>query len=396
MELAIAWTLARRTRRGMPESVVALMDSVETLGGAKVLMAIPELRTALPGGFTSSQTDLFALLHTERGLIGLSVEGKAMEPFGDTVDRWMGSQRPDRPPPRGRLERLEFLSARLGLDVSTLGPIRYQLLHRTVAALLEAEHWGATAAVMLVQRFAQQPASDTPSWSDFCAFAGMLNAEVSRGRVVRADVPGTTPLYLAWLDCQVASDEELVSVFTDRSVRVESSRNAFEVLCQRANEEKWCWKLTCTTCGCMHFRYGLLEVSKGTHPSSGGWITSTETSSERLRQKLGTASLPLPIGSQQEVINIASKAKIQAIAANGKFPDWLGYLGVLLSFCRDVETESSSLTRAWTPQLCDMLPKESTLRQRLQTRAAGSGLLTLDDLEAIERELERSPLVPPA
>jgi len=389
MELAVSWTLARHQARGLPEDVAALLDSCEPLAGAKVAIAIPELRTKLPGGSASSQTDLWALLRTNGGAVGLSVEGKALEPFGETVERWMGTQRPDRPPSRGRTERLEFLAKRLGLDISTVGPLRYQLLHRAVAALLEAEHWGASAAVMLVQRFAKQRTTSTPSWNDFQAFAARLNAAVQPGAVMRAEVPGTTPLYLAWLDCRVARDDELVSVMTDRPAKAPPARNAFEALSRRADQEQWCWNLTCTTCGCMHFRYGLLELSQGKHPASEDWITDKRVRSEILSREFGSAPHPLPLRSQQEVVSIASRARVSAIASNAKFPDWLGHLGVVLSFCQNAEAETRSLTKAWTPQLGEMLPAESQLRKRLLDRAAGATPLTLGDLEDIERELER-------
>jgi hypothetical protein len=375
----------------MPENVAALLDSHQELSGAEVTMAIPELRTKLPGGSTSSQTDLWALLRRERCTVGLSVEGKALEPFGDTVERWMGSQRSDRPPSPGRVERLRFLAARLGLDVSTVGLLRYQLLHRAVAALLEAEQWGAAAAVMLVQRFSDHRTRATPSWSDFQTFASRLNAPVQPGAVVQAEVPGATPLYLAWLDCRVASDEELVSVMTDRPARVLPSQNAFEALCKRAATEKWCWKLTCTTCGCMHFRYGLAELARGKHPVNRDWITSIRARSARLSRELGPMSDLLTLRSQHEVVNIASRARISAIASNARFPDWLAHLGVVLNFCRDAETESRSLTKAWSPQLGEMLPPESSVKRRLADRSTGATLLTLEDLEAFEREIGLSP-----
>jgi hypothetical protein len=50
------------------------------------------------------------------------------------------------------------------------GGLRYQLLHRTVSALLEARRYGAEEALMLVHSFA----ADNPSLDDYREFAGVL------------------------------------------------------------------------------------------------------------------------------------------------------------------------------------------------------------------------------
>ena len=72
--------------------------------------------------------------------------------------------------------------------------IRYQLLHRTVSALLIAEQFNAVAAVMIVQSF-----SPTDRWfEDFEAFARLFGAAVSAGQLVRLGEFNGTPLYVGW------------------------------------------------------------------------------------------------------------------------------------------------------------------------------------------------------
>ena len=58
---------------------------------------------------------------------------------------------PDATP--GRRARLDYLCDRLGLDPIRVGHLRYQLLHRTVAAMIEADRFGAAYAMMLVHSF---------------------------------------------------------------------------------------------------------------------------------------------------------------------------------------------------------------------------------------------------
>ena len=78
------------------------------------------------------------------------VDGKVSEPFGQTIERWLT------PPTPGKLKRLEFIQSKLGLSGELPKTIRYQLLHRTISAVLEAERFEAKSAVMLVHSFSQE------------------------------------------------------------------------------------------------------------------------------------------------------------------------------------------------------------------------------------------------
>jgi hypothetical protein len=127
------------------------------------LLAVPEHEVPLNGGSTASQTDLFVLAHGPDGLVAIAVEGKAKEPFGDqTVSEWRATQT------NGRRDRLAQILELLELDDDErLSPIRYQLLHRTASAVIEARRFGARHAVMLVHSF-----PDGEDWfEDFAAFA---------------------------------------------------------------------------------------------------------------------------------------------------------------------------------------------------------------------------------
>ena len=47
--------------------------------------------------------------------------------------------------------------------------------------------------------------------------------------------------------------------------------NKFEELCELASRENWCWKLYCTTCGHMDFRYSFSELADGKSPGEREW-----------------------------------------------------------------------------------------------------------------------------
>ena len=156
---------------------LAAFDSPE------LLLAIPEWKTALPGGGRESQTDVFALVKTEQGLIVCAVEAKVAEPFGPTVDEWLVNASD------GKLERLRYLKSILGIE-GDIGNLRYQLFHRTASALIEAENFNGYAAAMIVQSFHEQSL-----WKeDLVAFAHAMGVEIGK---LSQTVSGR-PILLAW------------------------------------------------------------------------------------------------------------------------------------------------------------------------------------------------------
>jgi hypothetical protein len=67
---------------------------------------------------------------------------------------------------------LRFLARHLGVDIGTESRLRYQLLHRTVSAVLEAQLHGAGAAVVLVHAFGPEAIHNWDDFSDFIQHLG--------------------------------------------------------------------------------------------------------------------------------------------------------------------------------------------------------------------------------
>lgn len=179
--LAHSW----ETANGLPPEVERLLRSA--LGPVELLLAIPELKTPLPGGRRESQSDVFALVGHKVGTASCTIEGKVEEPFGPTVGEWSQSAS------LGKQERLSSICRMFGWT-ECAGHIRYQLLHRTAAALIEAERFGATHACMLVHSF-----SARRSWfSDFREFTALFGVEVEPDTVAYVDLPSGKPLVLGW------------------------------------------------------------------------------------------------------------------------------------------------------------------------------------------------------
>ncbi len=143
------------------------------------VLAIPEHRVALPGGSRASQTDLFALARSGSDLISVAVEGKVAEAFDATVREWLDRRaaeqakrgRPREPSAHAR-KRLAFLCELLQLDAADILDLRYQLLHRTTVAILEAKQLAAHHALMVVHSFSAEDA-----WlADYQTFAHRMGA----------------------------------------------------------------------------------------------------------------------------------------------------------------------------------------------------------------------------
>ncbi len=181
--MAHSWEAAN----DIPPEVESIM--VKGFGTADLLFAVPERKTALPGGSRESQSDVFALVRHPGGLATYTIEGKVDEPFGPTVGEWGAS------PSAGKTERLAALCDLFGL-ASCPSDVRYQLLHRTASALIEAEKFDAKLAGMIVHSF-----SPTRRWFDeFARFADLIGATgaIQPDEPAIIQLPSGRPLLLGW------------------------------------------------------------------------------------------------------------------------------------------------------------------------------------------------------
>jgi hypothetical protein len=145
-ELAKCWEDANNlppcVEKVFKQSQFPLFNKVEVLYG------FPEYKVPLLGGGASSQNDLYVLAKSTDELLTIMVEGKVSEPFGETVASWLGDN-----PSHGKRNRLKYLLSILGLEEGSVLNKRYQLIHRAVSALLEANNVNAKNSLMLVHSF---------------------------------------------------------------------------------------------------------------------------------------------------------------------------------------------------------------------------------------------------
>jgi len=149
-------------------------------------------------GERSSQNDCWVLARTPNDLVSIAVEGKVSEPFGPTIGEWRKDSS------SGKSERLAYLCSQLGLDIGLPESIRYQLLHRTASAVIEAKRFHAKQAIMVVHSFSQ-----TAEWlEDYQAFASLFGANANINEIVSAGSPLDIDLHLAW----VSGDEQYLKI----------------------------------------------------------------------------------------------------------------------------------------------------------------------------------------
>ena len=188
--LALSWENAD----GFPIEIGRIFNESEytELHDLELLLAFTEYQVPLPP-LTGhpSQNDLFVLTRTTNGkLVSMTVEGKVSEPFGEVMKEWYKA------PSVGKVERLKFIKAQIGLNKEIPENIRYQLLHRTASAVIEAKKFNASFAVILVHSF-----SNTNKWfEDYKLFLELYGIkEVNVGRLYLLKTVSGIELYSGWV-----------------------------------------------------------------------------------------------------------------------------------------------------------------------------------------------------
>jgi hypothetical protein len=185
MELAVSWGKANC----IPAKVRGVLDSCPTYQGAELIDGFFEREVDLRTRGRNSQTDLMLVLGIGSELAVVAVEGKVEEPFGQLVQDWNDDS-------LGKSRRLEGLCTTLGLDREGVSGFRYQLLHRTVSAIYEAQRYRSRQALMLVHSF-----SSRRSWfADFAAFAAGMGMPVSGpDSISELKICGGVELRVGWV-----------------------------------------------------------------------------------------------------------------------------------------------------------------------------------------------------
>jgi hypothetical protein len=153
------------------------------------IIMLAEHKVALPGGSRSSQNDLWVLARNDKEMFSIAIEGKVNETFDKTIKEWFKDET------EGKRERFGFLNKILEIDIPSDSSIRYQLLHRTASAIIEAKKFRTEHAMMLVHSFSQ----DDAWFEDYEAFVSLWGLKPKKNAICSTRLSSGNGLHFAWI-----------------------------------------------------------------------------------------------------------------------------------------------------------------------------------------------------
>lgn len=182
MEIARAWL--GNGNGSLLQEVAAILSAHPGFGAVMNWIAEPEARLhfdSFPGEPRNS--DLLVLAEDNFGPFLIAVEGKADEPYGETVGKATANAAKrllENPRSNGMARLVQLAAALLPSDIGpeSLNALRYQLLTACAGAVAEANRRGLARAVMLVHEFITSETEDKKHESnarDLNAFLAQLS-----------------------------------------------------------------------------------------------------------------------------------------------------------------------------------------------------------------------------
>lgn len=145
--------------------------------------------------------------------------------------------------------------------------------------------------------------------------------------------------------------------------------NSFQEICEVADEENWCWNLSCGTCGHQNFVKSLLLLTNEIEPYP----------------IMGRDMRDLLISRGDKVQEKVKDTSIDYFANNFKYPDFLGYLGIALHYSQSAERENRILTEKWVPQFIQFMSDDVDINIiHLQNILTQKKVLSIADLDGVK------------
>jgi hypothetical protein len=152
-------------------------------------------------------------------------------------------------------------------------------------------------------------------------------------------------------------------------------RLTLDDILEKAINNNWCWNITCTTCGHIEFYESLNELSNSNH---------SITNIKQGRKRYGG----LKAQAIDEVILQTQKLNLKNLSIKANFPDWLGYIGLILYYTSSNHPKFLSMSNHIINGLLEILPSNSRIRKLLQSKMELEEPLEISELELIEKEIK--------
>jgi hypothetical protein len=185
--LAYAW---QASRNEFPPEILRMFakSGDSNLANIEPVLGIVEHGVHMPGKGFSSKNDLFVLAKAANKLVSIVVEGKVSETFGPILQEWdSGSE--------NKATRINGIQQLIGLTNAPALTIRYQLLHRMASAVVEAERFTASYAIMLIHSFSLKD----KNFEDFRAFVGLYGQQAVPDQLIDLTEVQGIRLCTAWV-----------------------------------------------------------------------------------------------------------------------------------------------------------------------------------------------------
>ena len=162
-------------------------------------------------------------------------------------------------------------------------------------------------------------------------------------------------------------------------------RNPFVALCDYASRGSWCWNICCTTCGHSALKVSFSKIVRRQHPDDDSFFPYGKGNNDLLKEMENYKDFfeDADIEVQTKLTSIVAEAKLSNIQTVAKFPDWLGYIGLVMHHCSNKEARKI-ISDAFLPQFIAMVKNDKETYKYLLEKQSKQELLDIDDLSRIE------------
>lgn len=164
-------------------------------------------------------------------------------------------------------------------------------------------------------------------------------------------------------------------------------RNPFVALCEYASQNNWCWKITCTTCGHSAFRVAFSKLVRDEHPDDDTFWPNGKENYLAMKEvdKYNDFKIRIKsnsVDNQLKLAKIVANARIVDVQKVARFPDWLGYIGLVIYYCHN-DKASKILSDSLILQFKELLKGNKYMVEYLDNKQ----ILSVRDLEVLENQI---------